>query len=151
MRVNNLLVPSNSPFPYVLHVLSVNDTKLLIIDTTKRSLEFKKSKGAKCGKGGIERNRIESVQYRWRTSVLQHPVRSDQFTERPSNYGKHSKTCMSDFSFLHSIQIIFFREAQGIKSIVPSMASIQGRRAFDEWNGNRVFPIVVSTTEEIWA
>ena len=143
-----VVISGNTEVPDLLHVGTVLFSEFCSGSSAVPSEEFKGGEGAKECQDGTSRDRVNSVQYRWSTASFQHEIGTNKLRKRPANNCQHSKTGVTDFAFLHVVQVEILGQSQWVESEVTGMASIQVGGFVEEGKSDGLVDIVVSTTVE---
>mmetsp|Transcript_5296 Transcript_5296/g.11737 ORF Transcript_5296/g.11737 Transcript_5296/m.11737 type:complete len:261 (+) Transcript_5296:489-1271(+) len=139
-----VVISRNTKFPNGTHILLMDLPHGRTDIRTKRGLELKETSSSQKPSNRKERQRINPIQYTGSTSILQHPIRSEQFTHGPSDNGEHGETGVTDFGFLHGVQVEGFGEAEGVEAVVSGVGAVEGGWAREEGDGDGVGFVVVS-------
>jgi len=98
---------------------------------------------------GKERQRVDPVQDRRGTSVLQHPGWSQKLRHGPADDGEHGEARVPDLRFLHGVEVELLGEAEGIEAIVTSVGAIEGSGTGQEGDGDGVGHVGVAAAVSI--
>ena len=127
-----VVVTSHTVVPDQAHVTLVFVAKLGAGGPSETGLVLKDTKGSKEGQDSGSTNRVESVQDRGSTAVLKHKGRSEEFRHWPSNNSEHGETSVTEFTFLHVVQIERVAETTRIKADITGVRTIQVGRPIKE-------------------
>ena len=144
-----VVIAGNSVLPNILHVALVFLSELGADRVeTERSLVLGIAKAGKDGGGGKEGDGVEAVEDRGGKVVgsLKHPVGSHELREGPADDGDHGKTGVADLGLHHGVKVEGLGKAEGVKTIVTGVGTIQLGRALEHGHGDGHLHVVVSAT-----
>mmetsp|Transcript_8145 Transcript_8145/g.17573 ORF Transcript_8145/g.17573 Transcript_8145/m.17573 type:complete len:286 (-) Transcript_8145:159-1016(-) len=140
-----IVISGHSILPNRRHIILVEFSHRGLLVAPQRRLNFEISQSSESADDPDEGEGIDPVQDAGGASVLEHPGRGEELGHGPTDDGEHGEAGVTDFGFLHGVEVEFFGEAEGIEAVVSGVGAVEGGGAGEEGDGDGVGFVVVAS------